>query len=63
MAQQGKQMRVGAREGFAYHSIKLVLLANGNKYEVDSNSFFLGGKALYSSEVLPCLNVDTHLHL
>ncbi len=30
MAQQGKQMRFGGREGFAYHSIKLVLLANGN---------------------------------
>ncbi len=29
MAQQGEQMRVGAREGFAYHSVKLVLLANG----------------------------------
>jgi hypothetical protein len=40
MAQQGKQMRVGAREGFAYHSVKLVLLANGDRYEVDSNTFF-----------------------
>jgi hypothetical protein len=32
MAKQGKQMRVGAREGFAYNSyqsVKLVLLANG----------------------------------
>jgi hypothetical protein len=27
MAQQGKQMSVGAREGFAYHSVKLGLLA------------------------------------
>jgi hypothetical protein len=35
MAQQGKQMRVGARKGFAYHSVKLVLLANGNMNEVD----------------------------
>jgi hypothetical protein len=26
MEQQGKQMRVGAREGFAYHESKLVLL-------------------------------------
>jgi hypothetical protein len=40
MAQQGKQMRVGVREGFAYHSVKLVLLANGNRYEFDSNRFF-----------------------
>jgi hypothetical protein len=40
MAQQGKQMRVGAREGFAYNSVKLVLLANGNRYEVDYNTFF-----------------------
>jgi hypothetical protein len=44
MAQQGKQMRVGACEGFAYHSVKLVLLANGgNRYEVDSNTFALSG--------------------
>jgi hypothetical protein len=40
MAQQGTQMRVGAREGFAYHSIKLALLANGNRYEVDSDTFY-----------------------
>jgi hypothetical protein len=40
MAQQGEQMRVGAREGFAYHSVKLVLLANGNRHEVDFNMFF-----------------------
>jgi hypothetical protein len=40
MAQQGKQMRVGALEGFAYHSVKLVLLAICNWYEVDSNAFF-----------------------
>jgi hypothetical protein len=39
MAQQNKQMRVGAREGFAYQSVKLVLLANVNRYEVDSNTF------------------------
>jgi hypothetical protein len=45
MAQQGKQMRVGAREGFAYHSVKLVELANGNRYEIDSNFLFLCGKA------------------
>ncbi len=38
MAQQIKQMRVGACDGFAYHSIKLVLLANGNRCEVDHNT-------------------------
>jgi hypothetical protein len=54
MAQQGKQMRVGARKGFAYHSVKLVLLANGNRYEVDSSTFFLSGKALYPFKLLPC---------
>jgi hypothetical protein len=58
MAQQGKQMRVGAREDFAYRSVKLVLLANGNRYEVDSNTFFLGGKALYQSKILHCPNSD-----
>ncbi len=40
-------MRVGARKGFAYHSVKLVSMANGDKYEVDSKTFFfLSGKAL-----------------
>jgi hypothetical protein len=49
MARQGKQMTVGAREGFAYHSAKLVLLANCNRFEIDPNTFFffLSGKALY----------------
>jgi hypothetical protein len=37
MAEQGKQMRVVAREGFAYHSVRLGLLADGS-YEVDSNT-------------------------
>jgi hypothetical protein len=38
--QQGKQMRVGAWEGFAYHSVKLVLLViAGNRYEVDYGFF------------------------
>jgi hypothetical protein len=40
MAQQGKQISVGAREGFAYHGVKLVLLANGNRYEVDPSTIF-----------------------
>jgi hypothetical protein len=41
MAQQGKQMIVGACEGFAYHLVKLVLLANKNEYEVESITFFV----------------------
>jgi hypothetical protein len=40
MAQQGKQMRVGACQGFPYHSVKLVLMANGNRYEFDSDELF-----------------------
>jgi hypothetical protein len=52
MAQQGKQMRVGAREGFVYNSVKLVLLANGNRYEVESNTVFPSGKALYPFELM-----------
>ncbi len=40
MEQQGKQMRVGAPEGFAYNSVKLVLLANDNRYEVDFSTHF-----------------------
>jgi hypothetical protein len=46
MAQQGKQMLVlTAHKRFAHHSVKLVLLANGNRYEVDLNTFLLSGKA------------------
>jgi hypothetical protein len=37
---QGRQMRVGARESFAYSSVKLVSLVNGNGYEVDSKTLF-----------------------
>jgi hypothetical protein len=40
MAQLGKEMRVGAREGFAYNSVKIVVLANGNRYEADTDTFF-----------------------
>jgi hypothetical protein len=43
MTQKGKQMRVGARKSFAYHSMKLVLLANGKRYEVDSIFSFQSG--------------------
>jgi hypothetical protein len=62
MAQQGKQMRVGARKCFAYYSLKLVLLATGNRYEVDSKTFFLSGKALYPFWILPCPNSDLFRH-
>jgi hypothetical protein len=59
MAQQGKHMRVGAREGFAYHSVELSLLANGKRYEVNFNpSFFIKRKNPLSIRVLPCLNAD-----
>jgi hypothetical protein len=58
MAQESKQMRVGAREGFAYHSVQLVLLANGNGYEFNSNTFFTCGKDLYSFTVFPYPNSD-----
>ncbi len=47
MTQQGKQMRVGACEGFAYHSVKLASLANSDRYEVDSNTFFTPSKKSY----------------
>jgi hypothetical protein len=40
MAQQGKETKVGARKGLAYHSVELVLMANVNRYEVGSNTFF-----------------------
>ncbi len=46
-------MRVGAREGFASHSVKLVLPADRNKYEVDSSTFFfsfISGNALDTIE-------------
>jgi hypothetical protein len=57
MAQQGKQMRFGARKGFAYHSVKLNLLANGNRYDFYSNTvFFPSGKALYPLKILHCPN-------
>jgi hypothetical protein len=47
-------MIVGASKGFVYHSVKLVLLSNGNRYEVDSKTCFLSGKDLYAFKVLPC---------
>ncbi len=57
MAQQGKPMRVGAREGFVYHTVKLVLLANDNRYDVDSNTYFQAVRH-YQTDVLPCPNSD-----
>ncbi len=38
MAQEGKQMRVGACKGFAYQ--KLVVLANGKGYNVHQLCYF-----------------------
>jgi hypothetical protein len=46
MAQQGKQMRVGASKGFAYHSVKLGLLAKGKNYEAVSITFLKWYKTL-----------------
>jgi hypothetical protein len=51
-------MRVGASEGFAYHSVKLVLLANSNRFEVDSNTFFQSGEALFPFKILHSPNSD-----
>jgi hypothetical protein len=60
-------MSVGAREGFPYHSVKLGLLANGNRYELDSNTFISSGKALDSFKkncCVSCLNFfDTSSYL
>ncbi len=62
MSQQGKQMRVGTRKDFTYHSAILVSLANGNMYEVDSNTFFfLSGKALYPFRHFPVWNLTFFL--
>jgi hypothetical protein len=51
MAQQNKQMRVGAQEGFAHDSVKLPLLATGNMYEVDSSIYFLNWKNTLSVQI------------
>jgi hypothetical protein len=50
MAQQGKQMRVGACNGFEYQSVKLVIPAN--RYDVDSNMLCLIGNACEPFKVL-----------
>ncbi len=61
-AQQGKQMRVGARKGFAYHSVKLVLLANGNRYVFDYNTFFLVVKPSIRLKYCPVLTPTFFWH-
>jgi hypothetical protein len=70
MAQHGKQLKVGAREGPAYHSVKLVLLAKCNSYEVDCNTFFSEPESLLSIESLALSQVwqlfethSTRIHL
>ncbi len=54
MAQQGKQMRVGACKGFVFNNpVKPVSLANGNRNEVISSTFFkIVFQALLSSTPL-----------
>jgi hypothetical protein len=51
-------MRVGLCEGFACLSMKLVLLANGNRCEGWVQYFFSSGKALYPFKVLHCPKSD-----
>jgi hypothetical protein len=46
MAQQGVRVKVGACKGFPCNSVKLVLLANCNRYKVDSKTIFLNREAL-----------------
>ncbi len=41
---------------FAYNSARLVLLANFNRYEVDSDVFFVSVEALCPFKILPCPN-------
>jgi hypothetical protein len=65
MAQQGKQMSVGAHKGFAYYSAKLDLLANGNRFEVDSNTFQVVKSSIHLTycHVQTLTIFDTHSHL
>jgi hypothetical protein len=48
MAQQGKQITVGSRQGFPHNSIKLVLMADANRDEADSYVYFLNNIAIYN---------------
>jgi hypothetical protein len=66
MAQQGKQMRVGACKGFAYYLVKVVAPANGNRYKVDSKAFLKWKSPLYIQSIVLsqlCTFLDTHWHL
>jgi hypothetical protein len=50
-------MRVSACGGFAYKTVKLVKPANCYSYEVDSNTYFVSGKALLCPfKILSCPN-------
>jgi hypothetical protein len=63
MAQQGKQMRVGAYKGIAYQSVDLVGVAINNRFEVDSNTFFKVVKPTIHSKYfpLPTMTFSTHI--
>jgi hypothetical protein len=66
MVKQGKQGRVGAREGFPCNAVKLVLLANGNRYEIYSKTFFLVVKPSIHKKYIPAPTLtffDSHSHL
>jgi hypothetical protein len=63
MAQQGKQVIVGAREGYAKHSVELVLLYNGNMYEVDINKLVPNRKAVYLFKLSACPNSELMTHV
>jgi hypothetical protein len=55
MLQQCKEGRVSDHESLPYNSLKLLLLANGDRFEVDyliPIHFLLSGKALYPFEIL-----------
>jgi hypothetical protein len=44
-AQRGERIRVGAREGFAYHSVKVTSVANDNRYKVWFQYIFSKGQS------------------
>jgi hypothetical protein len=47
MAERGKQTKVGVRQRLAYRPVKLVCLANDNRYEVELSNAFFCGKAIF----------------
>jgi hypothetical protein len=62
MAQQGKQKRAGAPEGFAQHSVNLFYWLTVTSMRLISTRFFLGDKSLYPFKALPCpINSDLFL--